>query len=516
MPLRDGDPSRIGRFRLTARLGAGGMGVVYLGTAKDGTQAAVKVLRPELADDQEFLARFRREVAVMARVAGLCTVRVIEADAESARPFLATEYADGPSLAEFVSTNGPLSQDMLLGLAAGLAEALTAIHAAGIVHRDLKPGNVLLTPAGPKVIDFGIAQALGSTSLTKTGMTVGSPGFMAPEQILGNAGQPADIFAWGLTVAYAAGGQSPFGTGPTDAILYRIMHATPDLSSVPEHLRTLVETTLAKNPADRPTAPDLLGQVTTPFNQAGSPADMPTQALLARTWLPPAVDVPDVAPRPWPRRYMLALSAVTAAAMALGAGAAILASKSHQARPTAASRTGQAMATHSPVLTRPASSPTPGGPSSTVSAPSGSAPSLTPAVAQSGASPATAWSITSFTSARDYLASLGYGALGVQYPRWDPSAPLNAIVAYYTAGAASGPGKVFFFVDGSLVGTDTAEGSGAVSAIRVTPTEINAQYYLYAPGDPRCCPNGGTDTVRFTWTGAKLVALDPIPPVSSR
>jgi hypothetical protein len=217
MLLRDGDPSRIGRYRLTARLGAGGMGVVYLGAAKDGSQAAIKVLRPELADDHEFRARFRREVAMLTRVHGLCTVRVIEADTESAKPFLATEYADGPSLAEHVGQCGPLEPRMLYGLATGLAEALVAIHAAGVIHRDLKPGNVLLTQAGPKVIDFGIAQAMDATAVTRTGMTVGSPGFMAPEQIMGRAGQPTDVFSWGLTVAYAASGRPPFGTGPTGA-----------------------------------------------------------------------------------------------------------------------------------------------------------------------------------------------------------------------------------------------------------------------------------------------------------
>src|SRR5258707_1157330 len=217
-PLRNGDPARIGRYRLSARLGAGGMGVVYLGTARDGSLAAIKVLRSELADDAEFRARFRREVAALERVSGICTVRVIEADTESDRPFLTTEYAAGPTLAEHVRDFGPLAPPMLYGLATGLAEALTAIHAAGIVHRDLKPGNVLLTRDGPKVIDFGIAQALDFTSVTRTVLSVGSPGFMAPEQVRGQAGQPADVFAWALTVAYAASGQPPFGTGTPDAI----------------------------------------------------------------------------------------------------------------------------------------------------------------------------------------------------------------------------------------------------------------------------------------------------------
>ena len=143
----------------------------------------------------------------------MCTVRVIEADTDAPKPFLVTEYADGPSLSEYVDANGPLDPAMLYGLATGLAEALAAIHAAGIVHRDLKPSNVLLTAGGPKVIDFGIAQALDTTSMTRTGITVGSAGFMAPEQIMGRAGTAADVFTWAVTVTFAAGGRAPFGPG---------------------------------------------------------------------------------------------------------------------------------------------------------------------------------------------------------------------------------------------------------------------------------------------------------------
>jgi serine/threonine protein kinase len=260
--LRESDPARIGRYRLTARLGSGGMGVVYLGAAPDGGEVAVKVLRPELAEEPEFRRRFGREVSVLTRVRGVCTVRVIEADTESDRPFMVTEYADGPSLAEYIDSYGPLSGDLLYGLATGLAEALTVIHAAGIVHRDLKPSNVILTAAGPKVIDFGIAQTLDTTSVTKTGMMVGSAGFMAPEQISGRPGPAADIFVWGITVGYAAAGQSPFGTGDTNAILYRVLYADPDITAVPEPLKPLVEAALAKDPQSRPAARELLGQLT--------------------------------------------------------------------------------------------------------------------------------------------------------------------------------------------------------------------------------------------------------------
>jgi len=288
-PLQQTDPSRVGGYRLVARLGAGGMGVVYLAETRDGQPVAVKVLRPELADNPEFRTRFGREVTALTRIQGMCTVRVIEADTEAPKPFLVTEYADGPSLSEYVDAYGPLDHGMLYGLATGLAEALTAIHAAGIVHRDLKPSNVLLTPGGPKVIDFGIAQALDTTSLTRTGITVGSAGFMAPEQIMGRAGTAADIFTWGVTVAFAAGGRAPFGTGASDAIMYRIVHEAPDLTAVPPDLRPLVEAALAKDPQARPTAPQLLAQLThTQPTGARARYENPTQIVLAQTWHAPA------------------------------------------------------------------------------------------------------------------------------------------------------------------------------------------------------------------------------------
>jgi serine/threonine protein kinase len=177
---------------------------------------------------------------------------------------------------------------MLYGLATGLAEALAAIHAAGIVHRDLKPSNVLLTARGPKVIDFGIAQALDTTSLTRTGITVGSAGFMAPEQITGRAGTAADVFTWAVTVAFAAGGRAPFGTGASDAIMYRIMHAAPDIRAVPPDLRPLVEAALAKDPQARPTAAQLLAQLTNRAAQTSAGLQNPTQTVLAQTWHAPA------------------------------------------------------------------------------------------------------------------------------------------------------------------------------------------------------------------------------------
>jgi len=350
VPLREGDPPRIGRFRLTARLGVGGMGIVYLGEAKDCGQVAVKVVRPEVGDDQEFRARFSREVALLTRVQGLCTVRVIESDTESASPFLVTEYVSGPSLAEHIKSSGPLGAGMLYGLATGLAEALVAIHAAGVVHRDLKPGNVLLTREGPKVIDFGIAQALDGTVLTQTGMTMGSPGFMAPEQVIGKPWQPADIFAWGLTVAYAASGRPPFGTGPTEALLYRVLHDSPDIAAVPADLLPLVEAALSKDPGARPAARDLLAWLTAgvPPTQdrplAGDHDVASTRLVLSRTWQPPTILASPSPPAVRPSRRRLAAILATAAAVATVAGAGTtyaISSAGHSGAAPGAARSGQ-------------------------------------------------------------------------------------------------------------------------------------------------------------------------------
>jgi hypothetical protein len=380
-PLQSADPKRVGRYRLIARLGAGGMGVVYLAETADGHPVAVKLLRPELADDPEFRTRFGREVATLTRVQGICTVRVIEADTQAPTPFLVTEYADGPSLSEYAAARGPLDPGMLYGLATGLAEALTAIHAAGIVHRDLKPSNVLLTASGPKVIDFGIAQALDTTSLTRTGITVGSAGFMAPEQIMGRAGTAADIFTWAVTVAFAASGQSPFGTGASDAIMYRIMHAAPDISAVPPGLHPLVEAALAKDPQARPTAVQLLAQLTNTAARTSAGYESPTQTVLAQTWHAPGTGPAGPVPGPtgpsWEparhpsRRRGVLFPVVLAVAFVLAAGGTALAlaltghpaanhaatgSSSAQTRPAQVGTTSAATA---PPATSPATETTP-------------------------------------------------------------------------------------------------------------------------------------------------------------
>jgi hypothetical protein len=297
MPLQSGDPPQIGRYRILARLGSGGMGVVYLGRSADGQQVALKVLRPEFAGDPDFRARFRREVSAMARVRNRYTVQVLDAAPDSALPFLATRFAAGPSLDEYVRAHGPLSPAEVLMLASALAEALAAIHAAGVAHRDLKPSNVLLTDSGPVVIDFGIAQVTDSISITQTGLAVGSPGYMAPEQVTGRAGAEADIFTWALVVAYAASGQPPFGTGPTAAILHRITSGRPDVSAIPSQLRSLVKRAIAKDPQRRPSAADLLRELPAGA-PSGAPAGTPSGTLAG---------TPSGAPStPWPRAGLLA------------------------------------------------------------------------------------------------------------------------------------------------------------------------------------------------------------------
>ena len=282
-PLQQGDPPWLGNYQLTARLGAGGMGVVYLGKTSEGKQVAVKVLRPEYASDTEFRTRFRREVAAMVRVQNRYTVQVLDADRDSETPYLVTEYAEGPSLDEFVKTEGPLPPDALIRLASALAEALAAIHAAGVTHRDLKPSNVLLTDSGPMVIDFGIAQTADSVSITRTGMAVGSPGYMAPEQIIGQAGQEADVFAWALIVSFASSGQPPFGPGQATAIMHRILNGSPDISNVPPRLLPLVQAAISRDPAARPTAVDLVRELAPGALGGIAPRTTIDPALAART-----------------------------------------------------------------------------------------------------------------------------------------------------------------------------------------------------------------------------------------
>ncbi|MDX3862873.1 bifunctional serine/threonine-protein kinase/ABC transporter substrate-binding protein [Streptomyces europaeiscabiei] len=254
--LRSSDPARIADHRLLGRLGAGGMGVVYLARTPAGSLVALKVLAAEYAEDAGFRGRFRREVEVARRISSPWAVPLVDADADAEAPWLATAYVPGPSLAEALAAHGPLTEHGLRILGGRLALALGEVHRAGLVHRDLKPGNVLLAPDGPRLIDFGIARAPEDTSLTATGFVVGTPGYLSPEQAEGHGGQtigaPSDVFSLGCVLAFAATGRPPFGAGALDALLYRAVHDPADLDGVPTALVDLVSRCLEKDPLRRP------------------------------------------------------------------------------------------------------------------------------------------------------------------------------------------------------------------------------------------------------------------------
>ncbi|MFC9912819.1 serine/threonine-protein kinase [Streptomyces sp. NPDC127197] len=295
-PLQADDPPVVAGYRLAARLGAGGMGRVYLSHTQGGRPVAIKVVRPELADDPAFRRRFRREVEAARRVRGAYTAELIDADADGVPPWLATLYVPGPSLAEAVARRGPLPVPAVLWLVAGVAEALQAIHAAGIVHRDLKPSNVLLAADGPRVIDFGISLAADLSSHTATGSAVGTPQFMAPEQATaGEVTAATDIFALGQTAAFAALGEPLYGDGPAPSVLYRIVHEEPHLSRLSEPLRPLIARCLAADPEERATLAEVVEWCR---QRLGGDADAGAGPAVWRDVMGPEVTVPAPVPEP--------------------------------------------------------------------------------------------------------------------------------------------------------------------------------------------------------------------------
>ena len=284
-PLQDGDPKRIGGYQVLSRIGEGGMGRVFLGESGSGRRVALKVIHPELARSPGFRERFAREIGAARTVGGFWTAAVVDADAEADQPWLATEYIPGPSLDQHVRASGPLPAAGLKALAMGLCEAVAAIHRAGLIHRDLKPSNVLLLPDGPRVIDFGIARAFDQPSLTTTQHVIGTPGFMAPEQIQhGQASAASDVFGIGLILVFAATGRPLYG-GDLVHFAYQVVHGEPDLREVPQDLHGIVTLCLIKDPARRPSALQLLDRLATigtaepelPADEASPPALVPTQ-----------------------------------------------------------------------------------------------------------------------------------------------------------------------------------------------------------------------------------------------
>ncbi|MEU8757310.1 bifunctional serine/threonine-protein kinase/ABC transporter substrate-binding protein [Streptomyces chartreusis] len=292
-PLRASDPSRLAGHRLLGRLGAGGMGVVYLARSAGGSLVALKVIQAEYAEEADFRERFRREAETARRMTSPWVASLVDADPDAAQPWLATVFVPGPSLGEAVAAHGPLPVRGLRVLGTRLAQALGDLHGVGLVHRDVKPGNVLLALDGPRLIDFGVARDPQDTALTSTGVVVGTPGFLPPEQAggAGELGAPGDIFSLGCVLAFAATGRPPFGTGSLDALLYRTVHDAPDLEGVPGPLAEVVRGCLEKDPQLRPTAEALAETLTVVASE--TPPD-PREALRAmRPATPQDTDTPD-------------------------------------------------------------------------------------------------------------------------------------------------------------------------------------------------------------------------------
>ncbi|MFC6020795.1 serine/threonine protein kinase [Plantactinospora solaniradicis] len=280
LPLRADDPYHLGGYEVLARLGAGGMGTVFLGRSPQGRQVAIKVVRTEFMHDAEFLGRFRSEVNRARQVPPFCTAEVLDADLDHDPPYLVVEYVDGPNLSDVVREQGPLSPGALHSAALGIATALTAIHGAGVIHRDLKPGNVLFALGGVKVIDFGIARPLEATSQhTRTDQMVGTVAYMAPERFDEQPGlrmsPAADVFAWGAVVTFAGTGRTPFAADSAAATAMRILTQPPTLTGLPAPLRDIVARTLAKDPAERPTARELLDLLLAADAPAGAGPNRP-------------------------------------------------------------------------------------------------------------------------------------------------------------------------------------------------------------------------------------------------
>ena len=303
MPALDSLPRKIGPYRVIEKIGEGGMGVVYLGTDADRRQVAIKVLGAAVAGDPSARQRLAREVDTMRRVRNRYVAEVLDADVDGPAPYIVTRYVPGQTLEDKVRTDGPVRGMALEALAEGLAEALAAIHAAGVVHRDLKPGNVMLDAGQPVIIDFGIAHIPDSTRLTKTGLVMGTPGYLAPEVIEGSPSSGAsDVHSWGATVAYAATGRQPFGTGTYQTIFFRVLEGKPDLAGIPPHLLPFVTAALSIDPQSRPSARWLAGQLGMP--RAGARMPVPEAAATrfdypsTRTYAPPSAAVGGPPPVP--------------------------------------------------------------------------------------------------------------------------------------------------------------------------------------------------------------------------
>ncbi|NNH55178.1 serine/threonine protein kinase, partial [Promicromonospora citrea] len=300
--LRSGEPRTIGPFRIRARLGSGGMGDVYLGTARRGRQVAIKLIRGAQLHDDEFRARFRREVRAVATVRSRHIANLVDADADAELPWLATEYIPGPTLSQAVAAEGPLSEADVLEVVTGVAEALAAVHRANLVHRDVKPGNVILGPDGPRLIDLGVVATVDATRVTLTGQPVGTPMYMAPEQAAGErATAAADVWALGALAYYAATGRHLYEGDHPAVVLYRVASHDPSYDHAPAYLRPFLDACLVKDPARRPSLDGILRALGVP-DQVETATVVPTRAALRQARRRPR-------PRPRSRARRIALAA---------------------------------------------------------------------------------------------------------------------------------------------------------------------------------------------------------------
>jgi serine/threonine protein kinase len=433
------DPRSVGPFTIRRVLGEGGMGRVYLGRSRDGREAAVKVVRAALADDPEFRARFRQEVAAAARVHGAYTAALLGADPDAPAPWMATEYVPAPSLRDAVGEHGPMPAEPVRRLGIGLADALAAIHAVGVVHRDLKPGNVLLAHDGPKVIDFGIARAADATTLTRTGAVIGTPGFIAPEVLTHErAGPASDVFALGGVLLYAATGRAPFGEGEAAVLLFRAVNVEPDLTGVPAPIASVVRACLDRDPARRPTPAQIRDSL-------GGDRDRPTSG-----WLPTRLE--PTPPRPVARRRLSPVLAIGAVAAVIAlVGGLVLALRPDPGDPA------------SPPTTFPTGLSIP--PTAAVTLPTGvTIPTLPPTGTVAAADVTTSPVATGFSTPSNNIACYltpNSARCDVAESTWDPSTvparPANCQQVWGDSLTVSGADRPTFTCHG-----DTVFGTGAI------------------------------------------------------
>ena len=518
-PLRPSDPPAYGPYRLQSRLGSGGMGVVFLAFGPDGASetaaVALKVLQPMLAQDEEYRARFVREVGAARLVNSPYVARVVAAETNADVLWMATEYVEGATLARAVESNGPVPGDRLHGLAADLASALDALHTAGVVHRDLKPANVVLAWSGPKLIDFGIAKQEGATDLTQAGATVGSLLWMSPEVLAGApGGRASDVFAWGMCVTFAGTGRPPFGTGDPHAVGYRISRETPDLRGLPRGLSGLVAAALSKDPAARPSARDLCSALGLNRTQQQTAVAIPRPEG-GWTGPPKAPPPPYPPPGSWPgsvgsvqpagssggansRKWVLPVAIFAGLIVIAGIVGGIVAAtrgKGHQAGPSP-----------SPVV-----SPTP---SRSASASPSSSPPPTTTAPTTAPPTSTAPAPASLSAAEAVVRGDGYTPYSDSASNWDPSAQINVILGTLTGSADGFNNWAFFFAGNTFIGHDASNPSNQISVFGRTSNVITLSYQLFAPNDPLCCPTAPSQNVRYQYANGVLTPLDPIPPSS--